>query len=49
MFGYRTEQLYGEGYRDAAEIMAHEVFELGNTDILDTLSETIWCSSKIII
>lgn len=41
MFGYRTEQLYGEGYRDAAEIMAHEVFELGNTDILDTLSETI--------
>ena len=42
MLGYRTEQLYGEGYRDAAAIMAHEVFELTNTDILDTLSETLF-------
>ena len=41
MIGYRTEQLYGEGFRDAASVMAHEVFELQNTDILDTLSETI--------
>ena len=40
--GYRTEQLYGEGYRDAASVMAHETFELGNTDILDTLSLTLF-------
>lgn len=39
--GFRTEQLFGEGYRDAAKVMAHEVFELENTDILDTLSTTI--------
>ena len=38
---YRTEQLWGEGYRDAAKVMAHEVFELRNTDIIKTLSETI--------
>ena len=41
MIGYRSEQLYGEGYRDAAPVMAHEVFELQNTDVLDTLSSTI--------
>ena len=45
--GFRTEQLYGEGFRDPAEVMAHEVFELGNTDILDTLSETIFKGSEI--
>lgn len=39
--GYRTEQLRGEGYREAAEVMSHEVFALQNTDILDTLSNTI--------
>ena len=42
MTGWRTEQLYGEGYINAAEVMAHEIFELQNTDILDTLSETIF-------
>ena len=42
MTGWRTEQLYGEGYTDAASVMAHEIFELQNTDILDTLSETIF-------
>lgn len=41
MIKYRTERLWGEGYRNVAEVMAHEVFELQNTDILDTLSETI--------
>ena len=39
--GFRTEQFCGEGYRDAAEVMAHEVFELQNTDILETLSNGI--------
>lgn len=39
--GYRTEHMYGEGYRDAAEVMNHEVFNLQNTDILNTLSSTI--------
>lgn len=38
---YRTERLWGEGYIDAAEVMAHETFELGNTDIAETLAETI--------
>lgn len=44
--GYRTEQLYGEGYRDAAAVMAHEVFELQNTDILDTISDTIFKNTE---
>ena len=38
---YRTERLWGEGYRDAVEVIAHEMFELENPDIPDTLSETI--------
>jgi len=41
MIKFRTEQLYGEGYREAAPVMAHEVFEMQNTDILETLSNTI--------
>ena len=32
MIGYRTEELFGEGYRDAASVMAHETFYLSNTD-----------------
>lgn len=40
--GYRTEQLYGEGYRRASEIIAHEIFQLENTDILTTLSSSIF-------
>ena len=46
MTGWRTEQLYGEGYINAAEVMAHEIFELQNTDILDTLSETIFMNTS---
>ncbi len=41
MIKYRTEKLYGEGYRDAAPVMAHEIFELNNVDIIDTLIGTI--------
>lgn len=44
---YRSEVLFGEGYRDAAKVMAHETFILGNTDICDTLSETILKNEKI--
>ena len=38
---YRSEVPFGDGIRNAANIMAHECFELGNTDIFDTLSATI--------
>ena len=41
MIKYRTERLWGEGYRVAPEVMAFEVFGLGNTDILETLMDTI--------
>lgn len=41
MFGYRTENIYGEGYSDPCEVITHEIFELENTDIIDTLCETI--------
>ena len=37
MTGYRCEEFFGEGYRDAASVMAYEVFVLNNTDVLDYL------------
>ena len=45
--GFRTEQFSGEGYRNAAEVMAHEVFELQNTDILVALSNGILKGTQI--
>ena len=36
---FRSEAPFEEGYRDAAQVMAHEVYELGNVDILDCLFE----------
>lgn len=48
MMGYRTEQLRGENYRDAASVMAHEVFILQNVDIPDTLCDGILKESRII-
>lgn len=38
---YRCDSLFGDRYLDAKIVMAHEVFTLQNTDILDTLSSTI--------
>lgn len=38
---YRTENAYGDGYRDIIEVMAYEIFTLGNADILETLILTI--------
>lgn len=38
---YRTESFSGSRERDAAEVMAYETFDMGNTDILEYLSETI--------
>lgn len=39
--GYRSDGLFGDGYRDAVDVMAHEIFELQNADILDTLADGI--------
>lgn len=41
MIRYRTEDFSGSGIRDAASVMAYEVFTLGNSDILTTLSSGI--------
>jgi hypothetical protein len=35
--GYRSEAVYGSGIRDIFKVTTHEINELGNTDILDTL------------
>jgi len=43
----RSEIFYGEGYRDAASVMSHEVFDLQNTDILRTLIDTTFSGSNI--
>lgn len=39
--------LYGDGYKDAIPVIAHEIFVLNNTDILDTLAETILTNSLL--
>ena len=43
---YRTETAYGEGYRDAIEVMTYETYELGNTDILKTLSSEFFTRNQ---
>lgn len=43
---YRTEAFSGQQYRDAAEVMAFETFEMGNVDILETLSNGILKDSE---
>lgn len=39
---FRNENFRGSGVRDAVEVMAYEMFELNNVDILFTLEETIF-------
>lgn len=36
---FRSEAPFGEGYRNAVQVMAYEVHALGNVDILDYLYE----------
>lgn len=43
---YRTEAFSGQQYRDVAEVMAFETFEMGNVDILETLSNGILKDSE---
>jgi len=38
LVGFRSEDLYGEGYRDLKAVADHEINELGNEDIIDTLN-----------
>lgn len=40
LIGFRTEDLFGEGYRDLREVVRHEVLELKNEDIIDTIKKT---------
>jgi hypothetical protein len=37
--GYRSEEPYGSGVRDMLRIVCHEIFELGNDDIMITLKK----------
>lgn len=37
MIEYRTESCYGSGVRGLADILTHEIEELGNEEILDDL------------
>lgn len=39
--GYRSDSIFGDGYRDAVDVMVHEIFELRNADILDTLADGV--------
>ena len=42
MIRYRTETFSGLGERNAAEVMAYETFEMGNADILRTLTNSLF-------
>ena len=44
--GFRSEDLYGEGYTDLKDVVNHEVLELGNEDIIDTLMKSEGFRSK---
>lgn len=44
---YRTESYSGSGVRDAIEVVRFEMFELGNTDILETLAKGLLKDSAI--
>lgn len=46
--GYRSDDIFGDGYRDAVDVMAHEIFELQNADILDTLADGILKDTDIV-
>lgn len=39
--GYRSNDIFGDGCRDAVDVMAHEIFSLWNSDILDTLADGV--------
>ena len=41
LVGYRSDSIFGDGYRDAVDVIAHEIFELWNVDILDTLADGV--------
>lgn len=42
MIRYRSEAPFGEGYRDVVPVMVHEIYEMGNVDILETLISGIY-------
>ncbi len=44
---YRTEAFGGSGVRDAVEVMRFEIFELNNSDILDTLRSGILANHPV--
>lgn len=39
--GYRSDGIFGDGYRNVVDVMIHEIFELWNADILYTLADSI--------
>lgn len=45
---YRSEKLWGSGQRDAISVVAFEIFELGNADILLTLRDTLLSRSDML-
>ena len=47
MVKYRTEQLYGSGYRDLKEVISFEIFELGNDDIPLTILSLLTDECKV--
>lgn len=46
MIMYRTESAYGSGVRDIVKVLTFEIFELGNTDILEYVYNNYKLDSK---
>lgn len=49
VIGYRTEQIFGSGHRDLLEVAEHEMCELENYDIPDTLGDVGYICDECIV
>ena len=47
MFEYRNDSAFGDGFRDAVDVIAYEVFELGNIDSIEYILEHYAVSDSV--
>lgn len=45
--GYRSELLFGEGHTEAASVLTHETFTMGNLDVIDMLSSSVLAGTDV--
>ena len=40
--GFRVNNLFGDGIKEPLEVIVYEIYDLGNTDVLNTLANTLF-------